>query len=239
MSSVSPCRRMASGSREGHCGVKCLCGTLRHTKESGSTRRILMASTPSISHRIQHSSGGLGTAQPQFGGKKIRTLHHEQSVIAAKFSFDGDRIATATYRSVQVWDGKDGHLLVDIPVTVTPQYNNGLRWFNNHIFVVSDNTIKQLDTSTGSTVSEWPVPNSDVHSCIAIPRHGKFIVYSTSRSVTFWDTSTHLQIGLVKHTEDIRSIALSPDDASLAIGGVNGTITIKSQSRRTVSIVSR
>ncbi|KAN0094862.1 hypothetical protein V8E55_003149 [Tylopilus felleus] len=42
-----------------------------------------------------------------------------------------------------------------------------------------------------------------------------------------------MQIGLVKHTEDIRSIALSPDDASLAIGGVNGTITIKSQSRRT------
>ena len=172
-------------------------------------------------------------------GEKIRTLGHKQRLIAAKFASDGDRIATATSQSVQVWDSQDGNLLVDIPVTVTPSYNNGLLWFNNHIFVVSDNMIKQLDASTGSTVSEWPIPNSDVHSCIAIPRHGKFIAYSTSGSITFWDTSTHLQISLVEHTEDIRSITLSPGDRFLAVGGVEGTITIKSLSRPTVSIVSR
>ena len=172
-------------------------------------------------------------------GKKIRTLQHKRGVRAAKFSSDGDRLATATGGSVQVWNSKDGHLLVDIPVTVTPQSNDGLRWFNKHIFVVSDNAIKQLDSSTGSTVSEWPVPNSDFRSCIAISRHGKFIAFSTGRSVTFWDMSTHLQIGLVEHTEVIRSIALSPDDRSLAIGGKNGTITIKSLSLPTASIVSR
>ena len=53
-------------------------------------------------------------------GKKLRTLRHDRSVIAAKFSSDGSRIATATYKgSVRVWDSIDGHLLVDIPVTVT------------------------------------------------------------------------------------------------------------------------
>ena len=40
----------------------------------------------------------------------------------------------------------------------------------------------------------------------------------------FWDTSTHLQINLVEHTEGIRSFALSPDNRSLAIGGRYGTI---------------
>ena len=161
-------------------------------------------------------------------GKTVHTLKHKRytvPVVAAKFSSDGDRIATATSKgSVQVWDSSNGQLLVGIPVTVTSWHNHGLLWFNNHIFVVSYNTIKQLDASTGSTVSEWPVPNSDNYSCIAVPRHGKFITYSTSRSVTFWDTSTHLQIGLVEHTEDICSIALSPDNRSLAIGGCCGTI---------------
>ena len=168
-------------------------------------------------------------------GKRIRTLHHKQGLIAAKFSSDRNRIATATSQSVQVWDSKDGHLLfVDIPLTV-PSLYNGLRWFNGHIFVISYNTIKQLDASTGSTVSEWPVPNSNNYSCIAVPRHDNFIAYSTSRSVTFWDTSTHLQIGLVEHTEDIRSIALSLDNRSLVIGGCHGTIITEGLSHITVS----
>ena len=173
-------------------------------------------------------------------GEKIRTLKHKQDIaagrlIAAKFSSDSDRIATATSQSVHVWNSKEGHLLVDIPVTVTSSYNNGLWWFNNHIVVVSGSKIKQLDASTGSTVYEWPVPNSDYNSCIAIPTHGKFIAYSTNRSVTFWDTSTHLQIGLVEHTEDICSFALSPDNSSLAIGGRYGTIITEDLSHIIVS----
>ena len=171
-------------------------------------------------------------------GEKIRTLQHTRSVIAAKFSSDSDRIATTTYEgSVQVWDSINGHLLVDIPVTVTSSYNNGLQWFNNHIFVVSRRTIMQLDASTGSTVYEWPVPDNDLHSCIAVPRHGKFIAYSswTSRSVILCDTSTHRQIGLVKHTENIHSIALSPSDRSLAVGGVNGAIITEGLSHIIVS----
>ena len=224
---------MASGSREGDGGVKCSCGTPRHTKQSGSTGRIPVTSTLSISLRIrQNSFQGPRIAQPQLGisrvAKKIWTLRHAQFVIAAKFSSDGDRLATATYEgSVRVSDNH-GHLLVDIPVTVTPWHNNGLLWFNNHIFVIFDNTIKRLDASTGSTVSEWPVPNSNIHLCVVIPRHGKFIACSTSRSITFWDMSTHLQIGLVEHTENICSIALFPDNRSLVIGGETGTLVIGS-----------
>ena len=159
-----------------------------------------------------------------------------QGLIAAKFSSDSDRIATAIYKeSVRVWDSKDGHLLVCIPVEVTSAYNNGLRWLNNHIFVVSGSKIKQLDASTGSIVYEWPVPNSDVHSCIDIPRHGKFIAFSTSCSVTFWHSSTHLQIGLVEHTEAICSIVLSPNNRSLTVGGRYGAIITEGLSHIIVS----
>ena len=167
---------------------------------------------------------------------KVLSLDHETFVRAARYSPQGDRIATATPDFVRVWD-VDGRLLVDIPVKLTPQCNNGLLWPNDHLFVVSDSTIKQLEPSTGSTVSEWLVPKAYHLSCIALPKHGEFIVYFTNDNVTFWDTSTHTQLGLIKHPQCIFSIALSPDDQSLAIGGARGEITIRCLPPVTVSIV--
>ncbi|KAN0088035.1 WD40-repeat-containing domain protein [Tylopilus felleus] len=180
---------------------------------------------------VSGSWDGTATVWDVASGEKIWTLQHKRpAMTAVKFSSDGDRIATAIYKGSVRVSGcgcNNGQLLVDIPATVTCWQNNGLRWFNNHIFVVSDNKIKQLDPSTGSIVSEWAVPNSNYYSCIAIPRDGEFIACSTSRSVIFWDLSTHWQIDIIEYTEDICSIALSPDNRSLAIGGGYGTIITK------------
>ena len=109
--------------------------------------------------------------------EKVQTLHHKDPVISAKYSLQGDRIAT-------VYDSNDGCLLVDIKVGVTPRYN-GLLWYNNHLLVISDGKINQLEASTGSVISEWPLPDMRNSQCIAIPKHGKFIAYSVERTVTF------------------------------------------------------
>jgi WD40 repeat protein len=165
----------------------------------------------------------------------VRPLRHENSLLAAKYSPNGDRIATATRNSVRVYDSNNGHLFLDIPVQVTTRYNTGLLWFNNDLFVVSDNQIKQIDASTGSTI--WESPDVGNLSCIAIPRHGEFIACSANRIVTFWDTSTHTSCGVVHHPEDIHSIALSPDGRFLAIGE-NEKVIFKRLSRITVCIVA-
>ncbi|KAF8439815.1 hypothetical protein L210DRAFT_3540401 [Boletus edulis BED1] len=158
-------------------------------------------------------------------------LRHEGPVVAAKYSPQGDRIATATESSVRVYDSNDSRLLVDIKVTVSASFNNGLLWFNNnHLLVLSDNKIKQFDAFTGSVTSEWPIP-SNKFACISLPKHGKFLAYSTIRTVTLWDVSTHTQLSLVRHSRDICSIAISPDHQFLATSGKDGKITIESQSR--------
>ena len=123
--------------------------------------------------------------------------------------------------------------------TVTPLFHASLLWFNNHLCIVSDSKIQQLEASTGSAVFEWPVPHTMWRSCLALPKHGEFIAYSTERTVTFWDTVTHTQLGLIEHPQDIRPIALSPDDRFLAIGGEGGEITIHSLSRISASTLSR
>ena len=165
-------------------------------------------------------------------GKQVQTVHHTNPLTAAKYSPQGDRIATATVKSVRVWDS-NGRSLVDIDVTVTLLRNTGLFWFNDHLLIVSGKRIKEFRAST--KVSEWPVPDTDYYSCIALPKHKQFIAFSAKRTVTFWDTSTHNQLPLTfQHPEAIHSIALSPDDRILAIGG-GGKITFQSLSGINVS----
>jgi WD40 repeat protein len=169
--------------------------------------------------------------------QQVLRLDHEDWVVAAKYSPQGDRIATATRESVRVYDSNDGRLLVDIPMAVAPWFNTGLLWSNNHLFVVSDSKIKRLEPFTGSTVSAWRVSGSTSLSCIALLQHGEFIGYSANDTVTFWDTSTRTRLGFIQHTQSIRSIACSPDARFLAIGGRGGKVTIRSLSHITVSMV--
>jgi WD40 repeat protein len=169
----------------------------------------------------------------------VGPLRHELAVRTTKFSPQGDRIATATLESVRVYDSNDGRLLVDITMgKVIPWYNNGLFWSEAYLFVVSDKKIKKIDASTGSTVSEWPVPGGNKFRPIALPTHGEFIAHSTSHIVSFWDASTPTQLGLIHHPPAILSIALSPDARFIAIGGKAGKITIQCLSRIIVSSVT-
>ena len=161
--------------------------------------------------------------------KQVQTLlhgRHWDPARGAKYSPQGDRIATATGRSVRVWDSNDGRLLVDINGGVATLFHNGLLWLKNHLFVVSNFDIKEFDAHTGSTVSECPIPGDKTFACIALPKHGEFIVYSANRVISFWDTSTHSQLRLIQHHKDIHSIAFSPDDRLLAFGGADSKITI-------------
>ena len=159
-------------------------------------------------------------------GKKVQTLDHGSWVLAAKYSPQGDRIATANQESVRVWDGDDGRLLVNVKVGLDPW--RGLLWFDNHLFVKIDNTkIRQIDASTGLTVSEWSAPHNK-YSCIALPQHGKFIACSTKANITFWDTLTHTQLALLPSSEN-GPIAFSPDDR-IAIVAQEKKIIIKTLS---------
>ena len=169
-------------------------------------------------------------------GEQVQTLHHRNWVHEVKYSPRGDRIATADkFGPIGIWDSNDGRLLVDIKVTVAPSFNPSLLWSNDHLLVVSDEKIKEFDVSTGSNISEWSVSDTDKCSYIALPKHERFIAFSAKRTITFWDTSTHNQLPLtVQHPEDIRSIAFSPDDRILVIGG-GWEITIQSLSGINVS----
>ena len=176
-------------------------------------------------------------------GKRVfGPLLHKDAVIAAKYSPQGDRIATATENSVQIYDSNDGSSLMDIPVKVTSYYNAGLLWSNDQLLVVSDGKIKKIEfpSTEPPSESEWLVPNtSQLSSGIALSQRGEFVACRARRAVTFWDMSEeHPEPRVtVLYPQNIHSIALSPDDRFIAIGGDGGVIIVESLSCINVRIV--
>ena len=196
--------------------------------------------SPGSTRLIVASSNGTVFVWDVTTREQVHRLRHDGWITTVKHSPHDDRFATATRNgssSVRVWDSNDGCLLVDIPMVVTPTLNTGLLWFENHLIVVSDGKIKRFNPY--STVSEWLVLDSDRLSSIALPHQGEFIAYSTKSTIMLWDTSTHAQLGLIQHSSDINSIAFTPDDQFLVIGGEDGKITTKNLSHIIVSIMSR
>lgn len=169
--------------------------------------------------------------------EQVQSLPQPEQVFTAKYSPQGDRIATASKTSVRVWDSNDGRLLVDIKVHVISSFNSGLLWFNNYIFVTSTSKIEQIDASIGSTVSEWSVPGVSSVSCIALPQHGKFIAYSTWDTITFWDTSTYSQLLCIQRRTNRAPVAFSTDDRSFAFVAPDMTMTVKRLSSITVGFM--
>ncbi|KAF8129300.1 hypothetical protein EV363DRAFT_1169255, partial [Boletus edulis] len=189
---------------------------LRH---SGDIRAIDFSPN---STRLIYASWKTATVLDVTTGKQVQTLNRGW-YIAAKYSPDGTRIATATDESVQVWDSSDGQLLVDIRVSSSG--DQSLLWFDNHLSVISNDEIKKFEASTGTEVSRWTVPRDGYSTRVVLPRHGEFIAYSSGNTVTCWDTSTHTQLSHIQQPENILYLALSSDDRLLAIG-LPGNITV-------------
>ncbi|KAG9314865.1 WD40-repeat-containing domain protein [Chiua virens] len=167
--------------------------------------------------------------------KRIKTLKHSYfsvMVVAAKYSPQGDRIATVTLQNLRIWDSERAKSLVSVSVQCGQgDLRRGLSWVNNHLFIISSDMVVKLDTSTGSTVSKWTIPLSpSCYSAIALPQHELFFAYSIENTLTIWEASIPTALGVIYHHENIRSISLSPDGQFVAVVGESGTIALQSLS---------
>ena len=168
------------------------------------------------------------------GERLVGPLDHDGPVSGIKFSVDGGCIATACrqHSTIRIFDSHNGDQLVSIDNPMPGAYpTTPIDWStdNRRLFAISNgHKIKSFDSSTGSQLAEWQIhENNSQRMSIALSTNNKFIASSAGRSVSFWDTSTHLQLGIVEQTDVIQSIALSPDGSHLAIGSDNsGTINI-------------
>ena len=159
------------------------------------------------------------------GEKLLGPLEHGNYVVGVKFSPDGGRLATVCYddSTIHIFDAHNGDQLISIENPIDSNSSLPIVWstHSQQLFAVStDYKIKLFDSSTGSPRAEWQIHENSGYGpmSIALSPDGNFIASSAGRFVSFWDTSTHTQLGIVEETADIQCIALSPDGYHLATG---------------------
>ena len=97
---------------------------------------------------------------------------------------------------------------------------------SKQLFVLSsDGNIHWIDPYSRTTLSQWPI-HSDINpTCISLSSNGAFIAASANSSVSFWDASTHEQIGFViYHPHSVNSMAISQNNELVFAG--NSTIAL-------------
>ena len=163
------------------------------------------------------------------GERLVSPLEHGGAVRGVKFSADGGRIATACNnsagdRAIRIFDSHNGDQLISIENSMDAGYpSTPIAWSidGERLFATFNrNKIKSFDSSTGSQLAEWNIhenDNSDGLS-IALGANNKFITSSAGPFVSFWDTSTQAQVGIVEDSKRIWSVALSSDGSHLVTG---------------------
>ena len=165
------------------------------------------------------------------GEQLLRPLGHDWYVTAVKFAPDGCSIATATLsKSVLIYDGHDGHLVVDMPMRIGSLHNHSLAWggLGRELFALSkDGDIHCIDMVTGMMLSKWAIHSNNKPWSIVLASDSAFIAASANASVSIWNMATHQQIGpLIHHTVEAISVAISANH-DLAIGGAQKMILRK------------
>ena len=171
------------------------------------------------------------------GERLVGPLLQDGYVVAVRFSPNGDRIATATAenpdaKSIRIYNSHDGQPLLDIPFSVKQMSSSCLTWSGDgrQLLAVSYGEAKCFDSASGSLLSKWSIHSNGYPTSIALARNQKFVVVSAYNSLSFWDMSTHKQIGtVINHESTIWSIALSTgSDDCMVTGERNGKVVLRS-----------
>ena len=166
------------------------------------------------------------------GERLVGLLEHDNDVTGIKFSPGGDHIATACFdSSIRIFNARNGDLLINIETVSPPTWPNiPLAWSSDtqQIFATSkDRRIRSFAVSTGSQIAESPILDCDQTSIAPAP-NGKFIATYAGPSISFLDGSTLSPIvPAIEDSKGIYSIAISPDSSQLAIGQVDGRVTVR------------
>lgn len=156
-------------------------------------------------------------------------FEHSGSRVAVRFSPNGRFIATAA-SSIRIYDSLRRKSHLDFQIN-SPGVsgNRSLTWASDsmRLFVLShDANIHCLDVSTGTALFTWAIHDTyDFGLCISLARNDTFIAASAKSSVSFWDATTHKQIGsVIHHPARILSMSISADYVLVIGGGTKITL---------------
>ncbi|HOX60081.1 MAG TPA: hypothetical protein PLC99_24660 [Verrucomicrobiota bacterium] len=188
--------------------------------------RLIVSGSDDNTLRLWNTASGQLIGQPLVG--------HKDNVNSVAFSPDGRYLVSGSRDStVRLWDVGSSEPWAK-RLTGHSKDVTSVTFSADGKFIVSgskDNTLCIWSTSPNDAMSEAfelpGKPNARVRS-VAFSPDGKSVAAGTDKIIFLWDVSTSTLLGspFAGHTEDIYSIAYSPDGERIASGGKDKTLRL-------------
>ncbi|KZP18430.1 WD40 repeat-like protein [Athelia psychrophila] len=159
-----------------------------------------------------------------------QAIDASEIVLSVAFSPEGDRVASGTGRTIQVWNAHTGELVAgpfkghEGPVNSIAFSHDGARIASGS----DDHTVCVWDARTGELVGRpFEGHTEDVNSVAFSPDGERIASGSTDTTIHVWDVRSQLVSGpFMGHTEVVSSVAFSPNGQLIASGSWDGTVCI-------------
>ncbi|MDJ0735323.1 MAG: serine/threonine-protein kinase [Nostocaceae cyanobacterium] len=186
-----------------------------------------IASSINQSHNIPSQIQPATIPQSQFS--LLKTLGGKgQAVVSVAISPDGNSIASASDRTITLWNLNTGEKISTL--NGHSQKLNVLAISPDGVTLVSgseDNTIKLWNLATGQEIRTLGGHRDGIHALV-FSRNGYMLGDgSDDNTIKIWDLRTRKQVFTLKgHSSRVSSLVISPDGKILASGSFDNTIKL-------------
>jgi WD40 repeat protein len=97
--------------------------------------------------------------------------------------------------------------------------------FGANVATASKGQPKLFNPQTGQITAKCEAQDGDIHA-VRISNNGRLLAYGNDTAIDLCDLSTGRKVQGIAVDEAVRSLAFSPDDRQLLVGGINGSVKL-------------
>jgi WD40 repeat protein len=160
-------------------------------------------------------------------GECVRIIFGFEIMRTVQFSPDGSTVVSSDWDRVQIWDTGSGECLS----TLENEVINRIRFSpNGELVVLVGNKLLVHDAVTGNRITELIKRDNFISSACGFMGNDVFVLGSFIGELRIWnapfDQNNRNSILLLQTDDGIASLAISPDQTTIALGLNNGNIVL-------------
>ncbi len=160
-------------------------------------------------------------------GAEIRTIGYPHNISSIAISKDGNYALSITSDNIMIfWNLSSGAEICSF-VEYTDINSVAISSNGNYALLNSDNSIKLLNRSNGSEISNFTGNINSITSVVAFSPDGNYKLSASDNIIKLWDISSGDEVRrFVGHTDSVLSVAFSPDTRYALSGSRDETMKL-------------